>query len=136
MFGRKTCRIALMLLVVFLSPFRSSHIDGASAEAESAVARSNEYVEFEATAYCLKGLTASGEPVQKGIIAADPRLLPLGTIVHIRAGKYTGRYKVLDTGRLIKGRRIDIYISDWGEAVSFGRRSVKLKVLARPHRAR
>jgi 3D (Asp-Asp-Asp) domain-containing protein len=107
-------------------------MDSATAEAESA----DESLEFEATAYCLKGLTASGEPVREGIIAADPRLLPLGTLVHIWAGKYTGSYKVLDTGRLIKGRRIDIYIPDWEQAIAFGRRSVKLKILARPSRAR
>lgn len=135
MFGRKACRIALILFVLFLSPFNSgSSIDGATAEAESALARTDEYVEFEATAYCLKGRTASGEPVRNGIIAADPRFLPLGTIVHIRAGKYTGKYEVLDTGRLIKGRRIDIYIPSREEAIIFGRRQVKLRVLARPTR--
>src|SRR6267143_3719180 len=43
-------------------------------------------VDFHATAYCLKGRTASGVDTRPGMIAADPRVLPLGTVVHIRAG--------------------------------------------------
>ena len=57
-----------------------------------------DFEDFHATAYCLQGRTASGEQVKSGIIAADPRVLPLGTIVHIRAGRYTGTYRVMDTG--------------------------------------
>ncbi len=76
--------------------------------------------DFHATAYCLKGRTASGEFTRPGVIAADPRVLPLGTVVHIRAGRYTGQYTVLDTGARIKGRTIDIYFSSYKEAVAFG----------------
>lgn len=92
--------------------------------------------DFVATAYCLRGATAAGTEACEGVIAADPRVLPLGTIVHIRSGKYTGKYTVLDTGLLIKGRKIDIYVSDCSEAVRFGRRPVKLRVLKRPLRRR
>ena len=38
---------------------------------------------FRATAYCLKGRTASGGGVRRGIVAADPRVLPLGTKIYI-----------------------------------------------------
>src|SRR4051794_5836826 len=38
---------------------------------------------FVATAYCVKGQTASGLKVRSGIIAADPRILPIGSIVRI-----------------------------------------------------
>ena len=41
---------------------------------------------FLATAYCLKGQTASGIPVRRGIIAADPNILPLGSVVRLHAG--------------------------------------------------
>jgi 3D (Asp-Asp-Asp) domain-containing protein len=88
--------------------------------------------DFHATAYCLKGRTASGENVRPGIVAADPKVLPLGTVVHIRAGRYTGTYTVMDTGGRIKGRILDVYVPTYKEAVAFGRRQVKIKVLGRP----
>ncbi|MFP5265671.1 MAG: 3D domain-containing protein [Blastocatellia bacterium] len=90
--------------------------------------------DFHATAYCLKGRTASGENVRPGIVAADPKVLPLGTVVHIRAGRYTGTYTVMDTGGRIKGRILDVYVPTYQEAVAFGRRQVKIKVLGRTKR--
>lgn len=87
--------------------------------------------DFHATAYSLKGRTASGEYVRPGIIAADPRVLPIGTVVHLRAGRYTGTYTVLDTGARIKGRIIDIYVPTYREARAFGRQQVKIKVLGK-----
>jgi 3D (Asp-Asp-Asp) domain-containing protein len=87
--------------------------------------------DFQATAYCLKGRTASGQHTRPGVIAADPRVLPLGTVVHVEAGRYTGTYTVLDTGGRIKGRKIDIYMPTYGEAVKFGRQRVRLRVLGR-----
>ena len=91
----------------------------------------SELVEFAATAYCLKGRTASGIDAKPGMIAADPRVLPLGTVVHLRAGSYTGTYTVTDTGGRIRGRRVDVYVPTHREAVQFGRRQVKIKVLGR-----
>ena len=88
-------------------------------------------IDFHATAYCLKGRTASGINTRPGVIAADPSVLPLGTVVHLRAGRYTGTYTVMDTGALIKGRRVDVYVPSYKEAVEFGRRQVKLKVIGR-----
>jgi 3D (Asp-Asp-Asp) domain-containing protein len=87
--------------------------------------------DFHATAYCLKGRTASGEYVRRGIVAADPKVLPIGTLVQIEAGKYSGVYKVADTGGAIRGKRIDIYVPSYSEAVSFGRKKIKVKVLGR-----
>lgn len=87
------------------------------------------FSEYEATAYCLKGKTASGMITRSGIIAADPRVLKLGTTVYIRAGRHSGEYIVRDTGRHIKGRRIDIWIKNRKEALQFGRRSVRVKIL-------
>src|SRR5262249_49283405 len=86
-------------------------------------------VKMNATAYCINNTTASGVKSKYGIVAADPELLPIGSIVHIEAGEYSGFYTVLDTGALIKGRKIDIYLSDYKEACNFGRRKVRLKVL-------
>lgn len=91
----------------------------------------NELADFHATAYCLKGRTASGIHTRPGIIAADPSVLPLGTVVHLRAGRYTGTYTVMDTGGRIKGRRVDVYVPTYREAIEFGRRPVKIKVISR-----
>ena len=88
-------------------------------------------VDFHATAYCLKGRTASGIHTRPGVIAADPSVLPLGTVVHLRAGRYTGTYTVLDTGGRIKGRLVDVYVQTHREAIEFGRRQVKIKVIGR-----
>ncbi|HEU4434091.1 MAG TPA: 3D domain-containing protein [Pyrinomonadaceae bacterium] len=85
---------------------------------------------YVATAYSLRGRTASGLPVSKGIIAADPRLLPLGSRVRLEAGAYSGEYLVADTGGSVRGKRIDIWTPTSREAMRFGRRTVKLTVLA------
>lgn len=85
---------------------------------------------YVATAYSLRGRTASGRMVSKGLIAADPRVLPLGTRVRLDAGAYSGEYLVADTGGLVKGKRIDIWTPTSREAMRFGRRTVKLTVLS------
>jgi len=84
---------------------------------------------FTATAYCLKGRTALGHGVRRGIIAADPRVLRLGSRVNLAGGAYSGQYLVSDTGGRIKGRRIDIWVPSCAEARRFGRRTVSLGVL-------
>ena len=84
---------------------------------------------FEATAYSLRGITRSGSYVRRGVIAADPRVLPLGSVVHLKAGTYTGLYTVKDTGSAIKGKRIDVWMGSSREARNFGRQNVRLTVL-------
>jgi 3D (Asp-Asp-Asp) domain-containing protein len=87
-------------------------------------------VSYVATAYSLRGKTASGKYVSKGLIAADPRHLPLGSRIRLEAGAYSGDYLVADTGGLIRGRKIDIWTPTSREAMRFGRRKVKLTVLS------
>ena len=89
---------------------------------------------YSATAYSLRGRTASGQYVTRGLIAADPRHLPLGTRVRLDAGPWSGEYLVADTGGAIKGRKIDIWTPSTREALQFGRRNVKLTVLSLPVR--
>lgn len=85
---------------------------------------------YSATAYVLRGRTSSGRMVSRGLIAADRRLLPLGTRVRLDAGAYSGEYLVADQGSAVRGRRIDIWMPDHREAIRFGRRPVKLTVLS------
>ena len=85
---------------------------------------------YVATAYSLRGRTASGRMVSRGLIAADPRVLPLGSRVRLEVPGYHGEYLVADTGGMIKGKRIDIWTPSSREAMRFGRRTVKLTVLS------
>lgn len=89
---------------------------------------------FNATAYSLYGPTRSGEYVRRGVIAADPRVIPLGSVVQISAGKYSGVYTVLDTGKVIKGKIVDLWMPTYREAVNFGRQQVKVRILRRGYR--
>ena len=91
--------------------------------------RDSGYRVFVATAYCIKGVTRSGVRVKRGIVAADPSRIPLGSVIQVRAGSYSGIYRVLDTGAAIKGEIIDIYVPDYHEAVRFGRQRVQVRVL-------
>jgi 3D (Asp-Asp-Asp) domain-containing protein len=85
---------------------------------------------YVATAYTLRGKTASGRPVSRGLIAADPRVLPLGSRVRVESGMFAGEYLVADTGGAVRGKRIDIWTPSVREAFRFGRRTVKLTVLS------
>jgi 3D (Asp-Asp-Asp) domain-containing protein len=89
-------------------------------------------VNYIATAYSLRGRTASGRMVSRGLIAADPRVLPLGSRVRLEHPGYSGEYIVADTGGAIRGRRIDIWTPSTSEARRFGRRTVKLTILSYP----
>jgi 3D (Asp-Asp-Asp) domain-containing protein len=84
---------------------------------------------YTATAYCLRGRTAMGHGVRKGLIAADPRVLRLGSKVNLGAGAYSGEYLVSDTGGRIKGRKIDIWMASCAEARRFGRRTIQVTPL-------
>ena len=85
---------------------------------------------MRATAYTGQGRTASGKQVRRGMVAADRRVLPLGTKVRVKnAGRYSGVYRVEDTGGAIRGHKIDIYMPSRDAAKQFGRQTVKVEVL-------
>jgi 3D (Asp-Asp-Asp) domain-containing protein len=67
---------------------------------------------IQGTGVTASGVNLKGSPHIYGV-AADPRILPLGTRVKINPNPfgYGGSFKVFDTGGAIKGRRIDFY--DW-----------------------
>lgn len=107
--------------------------DGITAGRSSAIEEPKALVAatpYVATAYSLRGRTASGRMVSRGLIAADPSVLPLGSRVRLEHPGYSGEYLVADTGGAIRGRRIDIWTPSASEAMRFGRRTVKLTVLS------
>lgn len=84
---------------------------------------------FEATAYCDYGFTASGVWVREGIVAGDPRVLPLGSEIDVKVDdEVLEKYEVMDTGGKVKGYIIDIWMPTCEEATKFGRREVKVRV--------
>lgn len=87
------------------------------------------------TAYCLKGRTRMGTPVRDGVIAADPRVFPLSSEIDLIVGNDTlGRFRVEDTGLLIKGRILDIWLADCGKARTFGRKRGQATLVPKIHR--
>ena len=91
---------------------------------------------FVATYYCCEryphicgtgdGLTATGAAVEPGIVAVDPKVIPLGSTVVIDGEKYLAA----DTGGLIKGQRVDIAVPTHAEALALGVREVEVWVMA------
>lgn len=97
-----------------------------TASIKPTTATGNSRGSFSASAYCFSGRTAMGHAVRRGLIAADPRVLKLGSTVYVEAGPWSGNYLVSDTGGAIKGKKIDIWVPSCSEARRFGRRSVQV----------
>jgi 3D (Asp-Asp-Asp) domain-containing protein len=104
--------------------------EGVSGEAADLLGPGS-HLAFSATAYCKGITTTSGAPVQSGVAAADPELLPVGSVVQLDSlpPHYNGIYTVLDTGPSVHGRMVDIYMWSCNEALAFGRQPIHLSVL-------
>jgi len=96
-------------------------------------------VEVKATAYApgpadndqWGNKTYLGTQVRPGIIAVDPRVIPLGSRVFIQYPDGHGEYAVAeDTGGAIKGNRIDVAKWSRDQAKDFGIKSAKVFVLS------
>ncbi len=90
-------------------------------------------ISAKATAYCDKGKTASGIQSKVGVVAVDPRVIPLGTRLYIEATDGSWSYGVClagDTGGLIKGNRVDLFYNEYDECMQFGRRNCNIYILA------
>ena len=78
------------------------------------------------------GITKSGTQVRPGVVAVDPKVIPLGSRLYIESmdGKVSyGIAYAEDTGSSIKGNKIDIYFENLADAKRFGRRQLKVYVL-------
>lgn len=84
-------------------------------------------ISMEATAYTYTGnRTATGVEPREGLIAVDPRVIPLGSQVYIEGYGYA---IAADTGGLIKGNIIDVFFPSLQRCLNWGRKSVKVYVL-------
>ena len=111
------------------SKFAMRETTGTSGELQAPIP--GQRVVFSATAYCKGIVTTAGVAVQNGVVAADPTLLPVGSIIQLDLadGGYSGIYTVLDTGPSVRGRLIDMYMWNCNEAMKFGRQPAHLTVL-------
>lgn len=71
-------------------------------------------------------VTATGTEAKKGVIAVDPKVIPLGTRVYIPGYGYA---RAEDTGGAIKGNRIDLCYATQSEAYNWGVRNITLYIL-------
>ena len=86
---------------------------------------------YRATGYAVKHRkTAGGTRPKEGAVAADPKLLPLGSKIRVcEAGDFSGVYVVTDKGRKIHGAKLDLFFESAREAKRFGKRTLKVAVL-------
>jgi len=78
------------------------------------------------------GITYTGTKVKKGVIAVDPKIIPLGTRVYVESVGNSSDYGyaiAADIGGAIKGNIIDLYYDTSEKANNWGRRKVKVYVL-------
>lgn len=112
--------------VLVMSPFRipGAVVRGASRgwwRAAPHPVRYGDPLPVGVTMYCLQGTTRRGRYVRAGIVAADPRFFPLAKYIELYVGRsYLGRFLVDDTGKKIRGARIDVWTRDCREARRFG----------------
>lgn len=77
------------------------------------------------------GITKSGLPASKDwTVAADIRLLPMGTIIEVQYGNWISEpLQVQDVGGAIQGKRLDIYVPSQADCLQLGRQTVRIRVL-------
>ncbi len=129
--------VGLLLLLVLAFPIAS----GTAAARRRRVVRwpaPGAELLVTATAYCQDGITQSGVSTHTGIAAADPDWLPVGSVVRIEQldDKYNGIYTVMDTGKKVVPRQLDLFLHDCDEAREFGRQEAFATIMRRgwsPH---
>lgn len=103
-------------------------LKSAQAQAQSDNMAGGQYVslgKFTVSAYCAcerccnqwaDGITASGLTAEPGMVAVDPKVIPLGSHIMIDGQEYLAA----DTGGAIKGNRIDVFCEDHQSALDYG----------------
>jgi uncharacterized protein YabE (DUF348 family) len=79
------------------------------------------------------GITYTGIRAKRGIIAVDPKVIPLGTKVYVEIAGNTPDYGyalAADTGGAIKGNIIDVYLDSQEEVDRWGVKRCKVYILA------
>lgn len=80
-----------------------------------------------ASAYTYTGRrTATGQNPAVGMVAVDPSVIPLGTRMYVEGYGYA---VAADTGGSIRGDKLDLFMEDRTQCLSWGRRTVKVYIL-------
>jgi 3D (Asp-Asp-Asp) domain-containing protein len=113
---------------------------------EPELVTATQWESFEATAYtadcpgCI-GITKTGIDVRhtivdgegRRIIAVDPGVIPLGSMLEIRIGNELSNEVITgiaaDIGGAIRGNRIDVLYATYDEAMTFGRQGVAVRIV-------
>ncbi|RST71125.1 DUF348 domain-containing protein [Siminovitchia acidinfaciens] len=118
-----------------LTPQRKATAAGSKQPSNAAPARGGKELYMNATAYTAdcngcSGVTSTGinlnaNPNAK-VIAVDPSVIPLGSKVWVEGYGYA---VAGDTGGAIKGNKIDVHVKSKGQAINFGRKRVKVRII-------
>ncbi len=109
------------------------------------VVRYSKVIEMEATAYTASfkdtgkhpgdpgfGICYTGMKAREGVIAVDPKIIPLYTKMYIDVSGKTKDYGFAiagDIGSGIKGKQVDLYLDSQEAVDSWGRKKVKVYIL-------
>ncbi|GAB4243956.1 MAG: 3D domain-containing protein [Thermoleophilia bacterium] len=90
---------------------------GSGGPTEAAAPSGGRQIKAKVTAYALRGTTATGVRVRRGIIAVDPSVIPLGTRLYVPG---YGEGIAADTGSAVKGNVVDVWLPSYQEALDWG----------------
>lgn len=89
--------------------------------------RYRQAIDVVASAYTYTGRnTACGVSPSYGVVAVDPKVIPLGTRLYIEG---YGFATALDTGGAIRGNRIDVFLESYGAARNWGVKRVRTYIV-------
>lgn len=114
---------------------RNASSGGSKKQSNAMPAGGGKELYMNATAYTAdcngcSGVTSTGINLRANpnakVIAVDPSVIPLGSKVWVEGYGYA---VAGDTGGAIKGNKIDVHVQSKGQASSFGRKRVKVRII-------
>jgi len=82
-------------------------------------------LDVEVTAYCQGTTTSRGTSVCWGTIAVDPYVIPYYSYMYVPGYGYGWS---LDTGGALNGNIIDVYMPNYNDCITWGRKYLTIKV--------
>jgi len=121
---------SLALAVILASPLAMADRPPPRPARHTEVSRGERVVRIQAlvTAYCQGAITATGTRTRIGECAVDPQVIPLDSQVYVPG---YGWAMAEDTGGLIRGARLDVYIPELEEAKEWGAKRLVVTVVER-----
>lgn len=138
------CSVLLMVYISYDIKLKRYNYSLSSIKVTKPTEPTYHYTMVIATAYCIcevccgkwayrgfkdgQRVTASGDPAE-GFLVAAPKSTPFGTLLSIPGYADGSWVPVRDRGGAIKGNRIDVLMSSHAEALQWGIRTVRIKVM-------